>query len=171
MSTLERAAFEGEARDAAAADAVPRLWERLLAQPVLGARAETALGTVCGFAADGRPLVAFATQGCGEGVPALSCVALDGTCLGRTAVVANTGGVGGLVILGLVHTPVAPVPAAHVRVDGERVVITGDKEIVLTCGEASITLTSAGKVLLQGAYVSSRSSGVNRIKGGSVEIN
>ena len=37
--------------------------------------------------------------------------------------------------------------------------------------EASITLTRAGKVLIQGSYVSSRSTGVNRIKGGSVQLN
>jgi len=44
-------------------------------------------------------------------------------------------------------------------------------QLVLRCGRASITLTAAGKVLIEGAYVSSRSTGVNRIKGGSVQIN
>jgi hypothetical protein len=57
------------------------------------------------------------------------------------------------------------------EIDGERIVLNGRTEIVLRCGEASITLTKAGKILLRGAYVSSRSSGVNRIKGGSVQIN
>ena len=57
------------------------------------------------------------------------------------------------------------------RVDGEQVLITADKEIVLKCGRASITLTRAGKVLIRGAYLLSRSSGVNRVKGGSVQIN
>jgi hypothetical protein len=42
---------------------------------------------------------------------------------------------------------------------------------VLRCGQASVTLTKAGKVLIRGTYVSSRSSGVNRIKGGSVQLN
>jgi hypothetical protein len=42
---------------------------------------------------------------------------------------------------------------------------------VLQCGKASITLTKAGKVLIQGSYVSSRSTGVNRVKGGSVQLN
>jgi hypothetical protein len=41
----------------------------------------------------------------------------------------------------------------------------------LQCGKASITLTRAGKVLINGAYVSSRSSGVNRLKGGSIQLN
>jgi hypothetical protein len=57
------------------------------------------------------------------------------------------------------------------EVDGERLVFTAKKEIVLRCGKASITLTRAGKVLIRGIYLLSRSSGVNRIKGGSVQIN
>jgi hypothetical protein len=62
-------------------------------------------------------------------------------------------------------------PANNASVDGERVILTADKEIVLRCGEASITLTRAGKILVRGAYLLSRSTGVNRIKGGSVQIN
>ncbi|MEO2036899.1 MAG: hypothetical protein ABGZ35_32895, partial [Planctomycetaceae bacterium] len=57
------------------------------------------------------------------------------------------------------------------EVDGERLVLTADKEITLRCGKASLTLTRAGKVLIRGAYLLSRSSGANRIKGGSVQIN
>jgi hypothetical protein len=57
------------------------------------------------------------------------------------------------------------------EVDGERLVFTAKKEIVLRCGKASITLTRAGKVLIRGAYLLSRSSGVNRIKGGSIQLN
>ncbi|WP_437761071.1 DUF6484 domain-containing protein [Sorangium sp. So ce1389] len=55
--------------------------------------------------------------------------------------------------------------------DGRRVEINAAEEIVLRCGESSITLTRAGKIVIRGAYVLSRSSGVNRIQGGSVEIN
>ena len=55
--------------------------------------------------------------------------------------------------------------------DGERVTLTAEKEIVLSCGQASITLTRAGKVIIRGEYVLSRSAGVNRIKGASIQIN
>ncbi len=58
-----------------------------------------------------------------------------------------------------------------VVVDGRRVTFDAKEEIVLRCGKASITLTRAGKVLIRGVYLLSRSSGVNRIKGGSVQIN
>ena len=49
--------------------------------------------------------------------------------------------------------------------------LTAKEQIVLRCGKASITLTSAGKVIVQGAYLSNRSSGVLRLKGGSVQLN
>lgn len=58
-----------------------------------------------------------------------------------------------------------------VTIDGKRVTFDAKEEIVLRCGKASIMLTKAGKVLIRGAYLLNRSSGVNRIKGGSVQIN
>lgn len=61
--------------------------------------------------------------------------------------------------------------AVAVADDVERLVLSASKEVVLKCGAASITLTQAGKVLIRGADVVSRSSGSNRIKGASVEIN
>ena len=57
------------------------------------------------------------------------------------------------------------------RVDGRRVEIEAADEIVLRCGKASIVLRRNGRVVIRGTYVETRSRGVNRIKGGSVEIN
>jgi uncharacterized protein (DUF2345 family) len=59
----------------------------------------------------------------------------------------------------------------EVDADGERLIVTAKDRLVLRCGKASITLTKEGKVLVEGTYLSSRSSGVNRIKGGSVQLN
>ena len=59
----------------------------------------------------------------------------------------------------------------EITVDGKRVIFTAEEEIVLKCGKSSIQLTRAGKVIIRGAYLLNRSSGVNRIKGGSVQIN
>jgi Domain of unknown function (DUF6484) len=57
------------------------------------------------------------------------------------------------------------------RVDGRRVEIDGRDEIVLKCGEASITLRRNGRVVIRGIQVETRAEGLNRIKGGSVSIN
>jgi hypothetical protein len=59
----------------------------------------------------------------------------------------------------------------EVDADGKRMIVSAREELVLRCGKASITLTKAGKVLIKGSYLLSRSSGVNRIKGGSVQLN
>lgn len=55
--------------------------------------------------------------------------------------------------------------------DGKRVVLRADEEVVLQCGEASITLTRAGKILIEGEYISNNSRGANKIKGGSIQLN
>jgi uncharacterized protein DUF6484 len=67
--------------------------------------------------------------------------------------------------------PMIDRPIVRASLDGERLLLTAEDEIVLKCGDASLTLTRAGKVLLAGNYVLSRSKGVNRIRGGSVQIN
>jgi hypothetical protein len=56
-------------------------------------------------------------------------------------------------------------------VDGKVVEIRGAERIEIRCGKASLILTKEGKILLQGTYISSQSSGVHRVRGGSVEIN
>jgi hypothetical protein len=56
-------------------------------------------------------------------------------------------------------------------INGRTIKFNAKDQIELKCGKASIILTRAGKVLIRGAYLLSRSSGVNRIKGGSVQIN
>jgi hypothetical protein len=60
---------------------------------------------------------------------------------------------------------------ATALVDGQRVELRGEEEIVLRCGEASLTLRRDGRIVVRGTYVETRSKGVNRIKGGIVQIN
>lgn len=86
------------------------------------------------------------------------------------------------IIVGLVQTVGRPADIAHndsagapqvleADVDGKRVRITAQDEIVLECGSASITLRRNGRVVVRGTYVESYSDGTNRIKGGQVRIN
>ena len=71
----------------------------------------------------------------------------------------------------------APLEAAaerterEIRIDAEAFDFSARERIVLRCGKASITLTKAGKIIIRGAYLLNRSTGVNLIKGGSVRIN
>lgn len=62
-------------------------------------------------------------------------------------------------------------PDSELIIDGRKIELQAREQIVLRCGKSSITLTRAGKVIIRGAYISSKSSGANRIKGGSVQIN
>lgn len=57
------------------------------------------------------------------------------------------------------------------EIDGRRVQLMAQDELVLRCGEASITLRRNGKVIVRGAHVETHASGTNRIKGGQVRIN
>jgi Domain of unknown function (DUF6484) len=65
----------------------------------------------------------------------------------------------------------AALAPAVATLDGRRVVLEGRDEVVLRCGEASITLRRNGKVIIRGAYVETHAAGINRIKGGAVRIN
>jgi len=56
-------------------------------------------------------------------------------------------------------------------INSKRVFLDAGEVIVLKCGKASITLTSAGKILIRGEYVLSSARGSNKIKGGSIQLN
>ena len=62
-------------------------------------------------------------------------------------------------------------PFVEADVDGRRIRVTAQDEIVLQCGSASVTLRRNGRVVIRGTYVETQSEGTNRIKGGQVRIN
>lgn len=135
------------------------------------------VGALVGFAPDGRPMVVFPGNP-GEGaLAARSTAVLGPSDLGASVALLFEGGdpLRPLVVGRLVGPPpdAPPAPAHGVEVvrDGERLRLTATEEIELRCGKASIILTRDGKVLVRGAYVSSWSTGANRIRGGSVNLN
>lgn len=132
-----------------------------------------AIGNVVGFQ-DGAPLVICDGSLGADAVRARTIAALTPADVGAQVALSFEGGdLGKPLILGKIMRPTPP-QTAEVQVDDappEVLEITGEREVVLRCGKASITLTKAGKILLRGTYISSRSSGVNRIKGGSVQLN
>ena len=158
---------------------------------------EIVIGRVVGINDKGSPLVSY-PQIADKSLPAISTMFIGHNEIGRqVALLFSQGDSRQPVIMGLIHSPLhsllenaaavaAPelagsesesaeslpgTGAAVLRVDGERVVVEGREEIVLKCGEASITLTKAGKILIRGKYLLNRSTGVNRILGGSVQVN
>jgi hypothetical protein len=70
------------------------------------------------------------------------------------------------VVLGLIQSGVCQQPPMP-----NELVLQAHQQIELRCGSASIVLTANGKIMIRGDYVVSRSSGVNRIDGASVQIN
>ncbi|XXT74301.1 DUF6484 domain-containing protein [Sorangium sp. So ce726] len=137
------------------------------------------VGRIVGFGENGEPLVEAAVLGDGArgGIPARAMTALGPEDEGREVALLFEGGRRDRpVVMGRMHVAGESASAveragATATADGERLVFTAEKEIVLQCGKASITLTRAGKILIRGAYLLTRSSGVNRIQGGSVQIN
>jgi hypothetical protein len=122
-------------------------------------------------------LVRFIGQ-VGEGaVAARSSVDLHGPHIGGAVVLMfEQGDPTRPIVVGVMRDragwPMDEKPAqVEVDADGQRLIVNAREQLVLRCGKASITLTKAGKVLVEGTYVLSRSTGVNRIKGGSVQLN
>ena len=136
------------------------------------------VGKIVGLSASGEAMVEFAQDPGRETIPARQACPITAADIGRDAVLLFEGNDPSKpIVLGLLQNAAdaaAQDSAARqisVSLDGEQITFTARNEIVLRCGKASITLTRAGKVLIRGAYLLSRSSGVNRIKGGSVQIN
>jgi hypothetical protein len=59
----------------------------------------------------------------------------------------------------------------EVRIDGRQLHFTATDQVVIECGHGSITLSSDGSIEIKGSRISSRSSGVHKIRGASVRIN
>jgi hypothetical protein len=118
------------------------------------------------------PYVDF--EGNPEGKPLLasSTMVLREHDLGREAVLMfEDGDACRPIILGLIQTDAPRTQRVGAELDSDSLELSAERQVVLRCGEASITLTREGKVLIRGKYVLSRSSGVNMIKGGIIHLN
>lgn len=180
MSIRRAARTATEMAEESGADKLDRLLAAPLSSPLPlpASFGGVRIGTLVGFADDGAaPLVTFPDQPAEAAVPARATLDLHAGHIGRQVVlVFEDGDARRPIVLGCVHTAGADALAAateHVEIDadGRRLIVSAKERIVLRCGKASLTLTKEGKVVVQGAYVSNQSSGVLRLKGGSVQIN
>jgi hypothetical protein len=135
------------------------------------------IGELLAIADDGKsPLVIYPGQVGTAALRARTVLDLHGAHIGQSVVLQFEGGDPALpIVMGVLRQvdsqPLEAPGNVQVDADGMRMVVSAKEQLVLQCGKASITLTKAGKVLIQGSYVSSRSTGVNRVKGGSVQLN
>jgi len=134
------------------------------------------IGVLLGFANNHKPLVAFSGNQKTTGLEAHTTTTLNVDDIGKKVALLFEGGDPNTpLIVGRIQNPEEIIqpnkPATQIELDHERLEFKANQEIVLRCGKSSITLTKSGKIILRGKYLLSRSSGVNRIKGGSVQIN
>ena len=154
---------------------------------------EIIIGTLLGIDDQGRLLVDFPGNPAEGALVAITTLELNQQNLGRqVALLFVSGDLHQPVVMGMIHSPLqamldnfdqaaqqsddgveieSDLSVDDVDVNGKRVVFEAQDEMVFKCGESSITLTKAGKVLIRGKYLLNRSSGVNRIMGGSVQVN
>lgn len=148
--------------------------------PVVPPMPAVVIGELVAMADNGiTPLVMVSTLPSGaRALRARSVVDLHGAHIGRQVVLAfEQGDAEKPIVMGVLREAGRSAEeqqasrALAVESDGQRMVVSAQEQLVLRCGKASITLTRAGKLLIEGSYVLSRSTGVNRIKGGSVQLN
>lgn len=72
-------------------------------------------------------------------------------------------------IVGRIHNPGAP--ARDVRINGRRIAIQADAELVLRCANATVRIERDGQVSVRGERIVSQARGSHRVRGGSVELN
>jgi hypothetical protein len=133
-------------------------------------------GVVAGLTPAGEPLLDFYGNSEPNPVVAITTVPICTEDVGRDAVIVfENGDPQRPIIIGLVQTPTpqsnnASATSKQAK-SAEPLILSAESEVTLKCGSASITLTRSGKVLINGSYVLTHSKGVNRIRGGSVQIN
>jgi hypothetical protein len=127
--------------------------------------------TLAGFTGTGAPVVDIPGHSRRTHTAARSCVPLHSIDVGKQVVIVpDAQNPDSPIVVGVVHTPTSRT-VVDIIADGHGVTICAAESIILKCGEASITLNRDGKVVIRGKHVVTHASGVNRIRGGSVQLN
>ncbi len=143
-------------------------------KPVSSISATVVLGRVIAFDEHDAPLVDFEENEAGQPCVAMTTVPITKQQIGQQVTLSFVNGDPARpIISGVVHEPnvEASPSVVHMRIDGETLRLRGDREIVLECGKASITLQRNGRIVVRGTNVETRASGVNKIRGRAVQLN
>jgi uncharacterized protein DUF6484 len=139
----------------------------------VGSLPSTVVAKLAALDGDGGPWVILG-EGRARARRARTIVALGTSAVGREVLVCFSGSVRTPVVIGVVRAagdPVASEPALDLLVNRRRLVLSADEEVVIRCGQARITLTAGGKIVVEGADLVSSAKRINRIRGGAVRIN
>jgi hypothetical protein len=137
------------------------------------------IGRLHSLDVSGAPWVDVSGAGIESPTASVSSVPLSAQDVGRKVVLLFEGGDRNRpIIVGLIQAQ-AEVPLqdetrdgkALVKIDGQKLLLQAEREIVLQCGQSSLTLSRDGKIVIRGVNLLSRASGVNKIKGGTVHLN
>ena len=118
-------------------------------------------GTLTGISAAGLAEVTLLT---GETLTARSLVTVTPDRIGQELALAFAETEA--LIIGFLQPPLRVA-----ETDKSKLVLDADREVILRCGKASITLTADGRITLRGTQILSRSDGPNRLQGASVQLN
>jgi hypothetical protein len=130
------------------------------------------VGLFLGLNDEGKPLVDYPGNPSGQALLARTTRTVGSSERGQDAVlVFEDGDPAKPIIMGLLQSSMSEAESEEPAAEVETLEFRAEKEIVLRCGDASITLTRAGKVMIRGKYLLSSSSGVNMLKGGVIHLN
>jgi hypothetical protein len=127
------------------------------------------VGTLVSVSAEGVPLVEFGENELGP-IPARTTIpsARPGE---RVLLLFEQRDPRRPIIVGVVRDRLEPDPSRQLKMEAKQIVLEGAEELILRCGESSLTLRNDGKTVLKGRELLSRASRTNRIKGATVQIN
>jgi hypothetical protein len=137
------------------------------------------IGRLIEFDAQKNPIIEINHGNQKQICRARSCVKLSAVQLGADVILVMTSE-NNPIITGVIETEPVEVelkqatvftPQNTLAINGQLLNLKATECIRIECGEASITLTKEGKITIKSKHILSRAKKVNRIQGGSVELN
>ncbi len=133
------------------------------------------IGILAGLSPEGTPEVSISLPGLPERLTARSLCPVGPERIGtQCALLFEQGNPERPVVMGFLQHAVVPVSAdesLQISQDKHTFHLHAEQEIVLHCGEASLSLRSDGRVELRGTTVITHATGLNRVRGASVKLN